>query len=73
MSSNSPLGVNPAPDHVFDESAPYNPWMGYGKSKMGMEQAVMNAGIPWSIIRPPWFYGVGQPPRRAAGFQRLGL
>ena len=71
VSSNSPLGVNPAPDHVFDETAPYNPWMGYGKSKMGMEKAVMNAGIPWSIIRPPWCYGVGQPPRQTLFFEMI--
>src|SRR5262249_43940472 len=30
MSSNSPLGVNPRRDHVFDESAPYAPYMNYG-------------------------------------------
>jgi nucleoside-diphosphate-sugar epimerase len=71
VSSNSPLGVNPARDHVFDETAPYNPYMGYGKSKMGMEKAVMNAGIPWSIIRPPWFYGVGQPARQTLFFEMI--
>ena len=71
VSSNSPLGVNPARDHLFDETAPYNPWMGYGKSKMGMEKAVMDAGIPWSIIRPPWFYGVGQPARQTLFFEMI--
>ncbi|HRT58925.1 MAG TPA: NAD-dependent epimerase/dehydratase family protein, partial [Candidatus Paceibacterota bacterium] len=40
MSSNSPCGCNPHPDHLFDEYSPYNPYMHYGRSKMLMEQAV---------------------------------
>ena len=40
MSSNSPCGSNPHPDHVFDEASPYHPYMHYGRSKMQMEQAV---------------------------------
>src|SRR5579862_1458173 len=30
VSSNSPAGCNPHPDHVFDENSPYNPYMNYG-------------------------------------------
>src|SRR5437870_4615695 len=40
MSSNSPCGCNPHPDHRFDETSPYRPYMHYGRSKMLMEQAV---------------------------------
>src|SRR5437016_5932080 len=40
VSSNSPCGCNPHPDHLFDESSPYRPYMNYGRSKMQMELAV---------------------------------
>ncbi len=41
VSSNSPLGCNPLiPGHVFDETSPYNPYMGYGRSKARMEALV---------------------------------
>ena len=40
VSSNSPCGCNPHPDHLFDEKSPYNPYMNYGRSKMLMELAV---------------------------------
>ena len=33
VSSNSPFGVNPTPDDVFTEDSPYDPYLGYGKSK----------------------------------------
>ncbi len=69
VSSNSPIGVNPRPDHVFDEQSPYAPYMGYGKSKMLGEEIVNAAGkggkLETVIIRPPWFYGPGQPARQA--------
>ena len=42
--------------------------MGYGKSKMLGEQLVRAAdgdGFETVVIRPPWFYGPGQPPRQA--------
>jgi nucleoside-diphosphate-sugar epimerase len=69
VSSNSPIGVNPRNDHVFDEDAPYNPYMSYGKTKMLAEQAVRaTEGLEWAIIRPPWFYGPGQPPRQSLFF-----
>jgi nucleoside-diphosphate-sugar epimerase len=75
VSSNSPIGTNPSKDHVFDESAPYNPYMGYGKSKMAAEEIVKAAGerggIETVIIRPPWFYGPGQPPRQSLFFEMI--
>ena len=64
VSSNSPFGVNPTREHRFDESSPYHPYMNYGRSKMQMEMAVKAAaGIETVIVRAPWFYGPGQPPR----------
>ena len=38
MSSNSPFGSNPTPTATFDEDSPYNPYMGYGRSKYKMER-----------------------------------
>jgi nucleoside-diphosphate-sugar epimerase len=75
MSSNSPLGCNPHPDHVFDEESPYRPYMGYGRSKMAMEQVVAelraNAGMETVVIRAPWFYGPFQPPRQTLFFAMI--
>jgi nucleoside-diphosphate-sugar epimerase len=72
VSSNSPLGTNAAATDVFDEDAPYHPYMGYGKSKMLAEQAVRaETGFDWVIVRPPWFYGPGQPPRQSLFFSMI--
>lgn len=83
-SSNSPFGANPTREHVFTEESPYHPYMGYGRSKMAAEQAVIAAGrsgdLETVIVRAPWFYGPGQPPRqtqfftmiRKGGFPLLG-
>lgn len=74
VSSNSPIGVNPSPADVFDESSPYHPYMGYGRSKMLAEQAVREANggaFETVVIRPPWFYGPGQPPRQGLFFTMI--
>lgn len=75
VSSNSPIGTNPSKDDVFDESAPYKPYMTYGKTKMMAEQIVRGAedsgDIETVIIRPPWFYGPGQPPRQTLFFEMI--
>ena len=75
MSSNSPLGCNPRPDHLFDEESPYNPYMKYGKSKMLLElylKEVQAAGqIETVTIRCPWFYGPYQPPRQTLFFEMI--
>ena len=75
MSSNSPLGVNPQKDHLFDESSPYRPYMKYGMSKMLAEQAVTRAAsakqFETVIIRSPWFYGPGQPARQNLFFTMI--
>ena len=75
MSSNSPLGCNPFPDHLFDEQSPYHPYMNYGRSKYLMEQhirEIQQAGmVETVIIRAPWFYGPHQPPRQSLFFQMI--
>jgi nucleoside-diphosphate-sugar epimerase len=75
VSSNSPIGTNPRHDHVFDETAPYDPYMKYGKTKMLAEELVTEAGrrgdLETVIIRPPWFYGPGQPPRQTLFFEMI--
>jgi nucleoside-diphosphate-sugar epimerase len=75
VSSNSPCGCNPHPDHLFDEQSPYHPYMNYGRSKMQMELAVkqlqQQGKIEAAIVRPPWFYGPNQPPRQTLFFQMV--
>lgn len=75
MSSNSPIGCNPNREHLFDESSPYNPYMGYGKSKMQLEHYVNELGNTSSVetvlIRGPWFYGPFQPARQTTFFEMI--
>ena len=75
VSSNSPIGCNPTPEHRFNEASPYNPYQGYGRSKMIMEQRARERadelGVELVIIRPPWFYGPFQPPRQTLFFQMV--
>ena len=76
ISSNSPIGCNPSPEHRFTELSAYNPYMGYGRSKKIMElnliKKIESELLPEiTIIRPPWFYGPGQPPRQTEFFKML--
>jgi nucleoside-diphosphate-sugar epimerase len=73
LSSNSPCGCNPHPDHQFDELSPFHPYMHYGRSKMQMELAVQDCAgkIETVIIRAPWFYGPNQPPRQTVFFRMI--
>ena len=73
VSSNSPCGCNPHPGHIFDEDSPYEPYLGYGRSKMEMEQEVLSGGgaIERVLVRAPWFYGPGQPPRQSLFFRMI--
>lgn len=75
VSSNSPFGVNASPDEVFTEDSPYNPYMGYGKSKQEAEFIVQKAhergDIPTVIVRAPWFYGPYQPARQSTFFSAI--
>jgi nucleoside-diphosphate-sugar epimerase len=76
MSSNSPIGVSRNPFEVFDEESPYNPYMGYGRSKQEMEEWLRAGGNdknlpPITIIRAPWFYGPEQPARQTRFFSMI--
>jgi nucleoside-diphosphate-sugar epimerase len=75
VSSNSPIGTNPRRDHLFTEDSPYNPYMGYGRAKMLMEEIVheyqSQGGLETVIIRPPWFYGPDQPLRQTLFFKMI--
>lgn len=72
VSSNSPFGTNPMPSDTFRHHEPYNPYYGYGRSKMHAELAVLESvdrGLDATIVRPPWFYGPFQPPRQTTFFR----
>lgn len=76
MSSNSPFGGNKHVTDLFDEESPYNPYMGYGKSKARMERMLLgvpveNNALKIVVIRAPWFYGPGQPPRQTQFFSMI--
>jgi len=75
VSSNSPFGFNPQREHLFDEQAPYHPYMAYGRSKMLLEQIVhefqARGRIETVIVRPPWFYGPDQPLRQTTFFRMI--
>ncbi len=68
VSSNSPFGANPTPDHRFTEESPTNPYLAYGASKLEAERLVGRAhdrgDLETVILRPPWFYGPNQPERQ---------
>ena len=71
VSSNSPFGTNPVESETFRNQEPYNPYLGYGASKMQGELAVLagvEAGLDAVIVRPPWFYGPYQPARQTTFF-----
>lgn len=75
VSSNSPIGCNKKTNEFFDESSPFNPYMGYGRSKMLMEQLVLpvqSRGVLETVrIRTPWFYGPFQPDRQGLFFRMI--
>lgn len=74
VSSNSPFGTNPHTDDTFRADEPFNPYLGYGRSKMQAELAVnesVAAGLDATIVRPPWFYGPFQPPRQTTFFRMI--
>jgi nucleoside-diphosphate-sugar epimerase len=72
VSSNSPFGTNARHDDAFRHDEPYQPYLGYGTSKMHAELAVRTAHeagrLETTIVRPPWFYGPWQPTRQTTFF-----
>ena len=75
VSSNSPFGANATPTDRFDESSPYHPYLGYGRSKHEAEGIVLRAAergdVEAVVVRPPWFYGPFQPERQTTWFSAL--
>lgn len=73
VSSNSPFGFNATTTDVFRHDEPYDPYLGYGWSKMRAEQLVLSAheahGLETVVVRPPWFYGPEQPERQTLFFK----
>jgi nucleoside-diphosphate-sugar epimerase len=69
VSSNSPFGANPGPEHRFTEASEPNPYLAYGASKLEAERLVRRAhergDVEAVILRPPWFYGPHQPERQS--------
>jgi nucleoside-diphosphate-sugar epimerase len=75
ISSNSPFGANPTADHRFTEDSPFNPYLGYGRSKADAEGLVATAfergDLETVVLRPPWFYGPFQPERQTQWFRAV--
>jgi nucleoside-diphosphate-sugar epimerase len=74
ISSNSPFGTNPHPADTFRNEEPYDPYYGYGRSKMQAELRVLEVvdrGLDAVIVRPPWFYGPFQPARQTTFFRMV--
>ena len=75
VSSNSPFGANARPTDRFTEDSPFNPYMGYGASKLEAEQIVTRGhergDVDAVIVRAPWFYGPYQPPRQSQWFRAV--
>ncbi len=72
VSSNSPFGANARPTDRFTEDSPFNPYLGYGKSKLEAEMLVRQShdrqDVSAVIVRAPWFYGPYQPERQSTFF-----
>jgi len=75
VSSNSPAGINRRRDVLFDEMSEDRPYLSYGRSKQLAEEVLRRAAaagtIETVIVRPPWFYGPGQPARQTLFFQMI--
>ena len=75
VSSNSPFGANDSPAGRFTEDSPFNPYLGYGRSKHEAENIVQRGNdrgdVQSVILRPPWFYGPYQPARQSTFFSAV--
>jgi nucleoside-diphosphate-sugar epimerase len=67
VSSNAAQGFNDSPDELMTEGMPCRPESPYGRSKYLAERHVRGYGreygIDFTILRPCWYYGPGQPDR----------
>ena len=64
-------GRIPHRNDVFRNDEPYDPYLGYGRSKMLAELRLLDEvenGLDAVIVRPPWFYGPHQPARQTTFF-----
>lgn len=75
VSSNSSAGHNTGWGRPMTENDPSRPYKHYGKSKYQAEQIVnefhVSGKIETVIIRPCWYYGVGQPARQTRFFRMI--
>ena len=75
ISSNSVGGYTKSPDILMKENDPPRPYKKYGLSKYKAEKIVNDfykkGMIKTSIIRPCWFYGVGQASRQTRFFSMI--
>ncbi|MSQ81461.1 MAG: NAD(P)-dependent oxidoreductase [Myxococcales bacterium] len=75
VSSNSPAGINPHRTALFDEMSEDRPFLNYGHSKRLAESVVHRIAalgvMEAVVVRPPWFYGPGQPARQTLFFQMI--
>jgi nucleoside-diphosphate-sugar epimerase len=75
ISSNTVAGSNLHPGHLFDEDAPQNPELPYGRSKALMEDLVNEAfaagRLETVIIRPCRFHGPRQPAARTRFYRMI--
>jgi len=63
ISSNSPFGAFKE-KRILDESAAYDPYLNYGKSKRLAEEIVLGSSLKSIIFRVPWFFGDCMPDRQ---------
>jgi nucleoside-diphosphate-sugar epimerase len=67
ISSNAAQGFNDSRDELMTEGMPCRPESPYGRSKYLAEEHVRGYereyGIDYTIVRPCWYYGPGQPER----------
>ena len=70
VSSNSPFGFNATPTDVFRHDEPYDPWLGYGRSKMLGERLVLDAHAAGDLERS-WSGRPGSTVRSNRSARRL--
>ncbi|MFB6105445.1 MAG: NAD-dependent epimerase/dehydratase family protein [Halobacteriaceae archaeon] len=68
-------GFSEGPDHLLDEDDPMRPRTEYGKAKLEAEEHIHDYreayDIPYTVLRPCWYYGPEQPDRMATLMQSI--